>query len=681
MYILNLGSKQWSRVHMDGHLPVERSRHSAIMVDGLMYVWGGQRAGRYLNDMFVFNTNTYSSNPQWEFVMPNNEGPSARAGHVSVTFDNKLYIFGGTDGDHLYNDIWSFDLQTRLWAQVPAVGYIPVPRTNFSSALVDGVLYIFGGCGPDGQDLGDLCAFRIKSQRWYMFQNMGPAPSARYGLSISAMREKIFVLGGDNSLRRLDDSSMAYILDCSKIRYPPETAPQPSAPPPPPQQQQQQQYPQNSPQPQTPSPQFQQQHHLQHQQYQEPPANASPSANSFLSTSESETQARRTTYPVFVSQYHQQQQQSGKPRHTSVVPEAARRRTRTTSPMPFVDVDTNTDMRQQGPMSPSSINSSENEKSGSLRGLPDEERTDEIAALTRELKTREMIVAEMRKKEQWWRTEVSIARKIHLMDFDENKYPEKYKLFDQLVLVKAELRRVKQSIVHQAQPMSQKVEQADRMRIAALQEAAYFKAKYQSLKTRQPVDPALENDRTQNLEKRLASALAENESNSRLLQQLQQRAQHDHSARLAAEERAKEAHERAQEAQEAHQRALEELANVHDRAIQAEAQARESTLKVAELTQQLAQALESTQDVSEAHILVSRLEAANLKARNEVASLKQKLAESQDDMARLRTILSEREETFKETTRELEDAEIQLGMMRDAMHRIENSAPSPPRGY
>ena len=48
--------------------------------------------------------------------------------------------------------------------QVPAVGYIPVPRTNFSSAMVDGVMYIFGGLGPDGQDLGDLCAFRIKSK-------------------------------------------------------------------------------------------------------------------------------------------------------------------------------------------------------------------------------------------------------------------------------------------------------------------------------------------------------------------------------------------------------------------------------------------------------------------------------------------------------------------------------------
>ncbi|CDH55861.1 related to kel1-involved in cell fusion andmorphology [Lichtheimia corymbifera JMRC:FSU:9682] len=875
VYILNIANKQWNRIRMEGHLPVERSRHSASIADGIMYVWGGQRAGRYLNDMIAFNTTTYPSNSHWEFIKPNNEGPSARAGHVSVVFDNKLYIFGGTDGDHLYNDVWAFDLQSRLWMQVPAVGYIPIPRTDFSASLVDGVMYIFGGRGPDGQDLGDLCAFRIKSQRWYMFQNMGPAPSARYGLSISSVKERLYVLGGDNGNGKLEDGSMAYILDCSKIRYPPETAAQ--QPP--------------APQPHPSQPQPQQQHYPSTQSQQ---SNASPSSTSFQSMSESEASIQRGGGPpppplvqnsqstpirspppmhqsIPPSPSQQQQQptqyngtangsingspamheleppqliepqpsmsapmpagggdhvtpqskpqdtpQPSKPRHASVVPEAARRRTRTTSPMPFTEVDTNMEIRHHGPMSPASISSNENDKGGSLRSFTDDERPtrptiprntmngiappprpsregvnlnssyrhtmadhviddrpksqmprstdtpprvaspmangrhhqhdtqdtssmdrtaspiprqqehssipngidnngapltppprpkssapvpdpiqEEKAALVRELRSRELIVNEMRKKEQWWRTEVSIARKLRaaqgerfdddvdeerlLMDFDGE--PDKFKLFDQLVHVKAELRRVKQSIMHQAQPMSQKVTQADRMRVAALQEAAYFKAKYESLKSRQPLDPTLEADRVEELEKRLAAALSENEANSRLLQQLQQRAQHDHSSRLAAEERAKDAHERAQEAQEAHQRALEELANVHDRAIQAEAQTRQGTVKIAELTQQLANALATTQDVSEAHISVSRLEAANLKARNEVAALKQKLAESMDDMARLRTILSERDETLKETTRELEDAEIQLAMMRDAMHRIENSAPSPPRGF
>lgn len=39
-------------------LPVERSGHSAAVANDYLYIWGGQRAGRYLNDMFVFNLST-----------------------------------------------------------------------------------------------------------------------------------------------------------------------------------------------------------------------------------------------------------------------------------------------------------------------------------------------------------------------------------------------------------------------------------------------------------------------------------------------------------------------------------------------------------------------------------------------------------------------------------------------
>lgn len=325
---------------------------------------------------------------------------------------------------------------------------------------------------------------------------------------------------------------------------------------------------------------------------------------------------------------------------------------------------------------------------------------EEKAALIRELKARDMTIAEMKKKEQWWRTEVSIARALRaakgetfddqaeadeamLMSF-EGPEDDKLKLFDQLVALKAELRRVKQSIAHQAQPLSQKLEQADRMRMAALQEAAYFKSKYMAVKAGDHHELArIETERAADLERRLAAALSENEANSRTLQQLQRRAQHDHASRLAAEERAKEAHERAQEAQEAHQRALEELAHVHERAIKAEAQAREGALQIAELTTQLAQALSSessSKDLSEAHITISRLEASNLRARNEVASLKHRLAENMDDIARLRTLLSEREEALKEATRRLEDSEIQLGMMREALSRKAMVTPSSNNG-
>jgi hypothetical protein len=74
--------------------------------------------------------------------------------------------FGGTDGQYHYNDTWSFDLQTRQWSELNCIGFIPSPREGHAAAVVDDVVYVFGGRGVDGKDLGDLSAFKISSECW-----------------------------------------------------------------------------------------------------------------------------------------------------------------------------------------------------------------------------------------------------------------------------------------------------------------------------------------------------------------------------------------------------------------------------------------------------------------------------------------------------------------------------------
>jgi hypothetical protein len=142
--------------------------------------------------------------------------------------------FGGTDGNYHYNDTWAFDTTTNEWTELSCIGYIPVPREGHAAAIVDGTIYIFGGRDVNGKDLGDLAAFRITSashtgkrmlvrvadgsadQRWYMFQNMGPAPTARSGHALVAAHGKIYVLGGEanaSSGQARDDPSIIHILD------------------------------------------------------------------------------------------------------------------------------------------------------------------------------------------------------------------------------------------------------------------------------------------------------------------------------------------------------------------------------------------------------------------------------------------------------------------------------------
>ncbi|KAI9252107.1 hypothetical protein BY458DRAFT_443957 [Sporodiniella umbellata] len=58
VYLLNLQNKQWTRLSTDrSSTPIERTGHSCCVHEGVVYVWGGQREGRYFSDLFSFQMN------------------------------------------------------------------------------------------------------------------------------------------------------------------------------------------------------------------------------------------------------------------------------------------------------------------------------------------------------------------------------------------------------------------------------------------------------------------------------------------------------------------------------------------------------------------------------------------------------------------------------------------------
>ncbi|USP82589.1 uncharacterized protein yc1106_09863 [Curvularia clavata] len=249
LYLLNTSTKHWSRALPQGPRPTGRYGHTLNILGSKIYIFGGQVEGFFFNDLVAFDLNSLqSSASRWEVLLPNTKeqpspqspSPQARTNHSMVTWNDQLYLFGGTDGITWFNDVWTYNPRSNTWTELDCIGYIPVAREGHSAALVNDTMYIFGGRTQEGIDLGDLAAFRISSRRWYMFQNMGHSPSARSGHSMTAFGKHIVVLAGEpsSSISDKNELSLSYILDTSKIRYPPNE----SAPPPP----QQQQAPQNT---------------------------------------------------------------------------------------------------------------------------------------------------------------------------------------------------------------------------------------------------------------------------------------------------------------------------------------------------------------------------------------------------------------------------------------------------
>ncbi|CAB5186516.1 unnamed protein product [Rhizophagus irregularis] len=222
IYILNTDTKQWYKPPIQGNPNVGRFAHSATVIGSKMYIFGGQSDGYFLNDLFAFDLQSLNYGvAQWEFITPLNDPPAGRSGQTICAYNDKIYIFGGTDGDKYYNDTWQYDIQTNAWSELSCIGYIPAPRKNHGAALIDDIIYIFGGKGQDGIEIGDLVAFKISNKRWYMFSEMGIAPCPRQGLVMTTSRDKALIFGGDClQSPKPDEDGIINILDTSKIKYP-----------------------------------------------------------------------------------------------------------------------------------------------------------------------------------------------------------------------------------------------------------------------------------------------------------------------------------------------------------------------------------------------------------------------------------------------------------------------------
>lgn len=82
----------------------------------------GGSYGEYWNQIVKFDINKrqwilpYDNIDSIEFVNPS--GPSPRCGHSVSVYKNSMYVFGGTNGEYRFNDLWLCDLGRETWQKI-----------------------------------------------------------------------------------------------------------------------------------------------------------------------------------------------------------------------------------------------------------------------------------------------------------------------------------------------------------------------------------------------------------------------------------------------------------------------------------------------------------------------------------------------------------------------------------
>lgn len=235
LYLLNTTTLKWTVANPAGPQPLGRYGHTISTIGSKVYIFGGQLDDYFFDDLVCYDLTTLRQpNSKWQLISANTPSPPSRTNHTMVTFQDKLYLFGGTDGKLWYSDTWCYDPQENTWTSLECSGFIPAPCEGHSATIVGDIMYVFGGRSSQGNDLGTLSALKLTTRKWFTFQNLGPGPSPRSGHSMTAFAgNKILVMGGESLDLSSEDeqleqqNSTVYILDTSRISYPAEhsTAP------------------------------------------------------------------------------------------------------------------------------------------------------------------------------------------------------------------------------------------------------------------------------------------------------------------------------------------------------------------------------------------------------------------------------------------------------------------------
>jgi N-acetylneuraminic acid mutarotase len=145
LHALNTESWAWSQPLTNGQPPSPRCGATGTLVNKLLFVVGGAADSAELGDLHILDTESWSWwKPQLSSPLP----PIAY--HAAALTADKIFVFGGSTREALYNDVLMIDTSTCGWRVVQSGDAAKLPRRRrLGAARGSGTRVLFFG-GWDG---------------------------------------------------------------------------------------------------------------------------------------------------------------------------------------------------------------------------------------------------------------------------------------------------------------------------------------------------------------------------------------------------------------------------------------------------------------------------------------------------------------------------------------------------
>jgi len=201
MYSYDFASKTWTELP---HEISGKTEHKCVVYNDALWFVGGYNGQNYTNDLRRFEPTTGVSS----LVLTTGTPFSPRSALTAVVHKNKMYTFGGWNGfsKQWFNDLHSFNFDTKEWCEIHAKGERPCQRTSHACVVWNNRMYVFAGFSGE-QYLNDVHEFDFETETWrnITMETTGTRPSPRSRFCAVVHGNSMYLLGGWNKVNYFGD--------------------------------------------------------------------------------------------------------------------------------------------------------------------------------------------------------------------------------------------------------------------------------------------------------------------------------------------------------------------------------------------------------------------------------------------------------------------------------------------
>ena len=175
--------------------PIPRQYAASAVLDGKVYVMGGQRTDSGTSDPVTNLVEVYDpASNTWSAAPPM---PTARMGLVAAVMNGRIYAIGGsTDGlgTVALGTVERFDPVTQLWSTLTSP--MPTPRYFAAASVLDtplGTRIFVAGGQAAGASLDVVEAYDPLAHNWF---SRSALPTARSQLAMAETNGRLYAIGG-----------------------------------------------------------------------------------------------------------------------------------------------------------------------------------------------------------------------------------------------------------------------------------------------------------------------------------------------------------------------------------------------------------------------------------------------------------------------------------------------------